>query len=64
MQGIFNKEELKEISLMWVGNFNQEAYKQIGCELFIDMYNQQMQEQNINRTYNDNDYMFLVEFKR
>lgn len=28
-----------------------------------DYYNQQMKEQNINRTYEDNDYVFLVEFK-
>lgn len=27
-------------------------------------YNQQMQEQNINKTYEDNDYIFLVEFKK
>lgn len=27
-------------------------------------YNQQMQELNINRTYDDNDYVFLVEFKK
>lgn len=31
---------------------------------FINFYNQQMKEQNINRTYKDNDYVFLVEFKR
>ena len=31
---------------------------------FINFYNQQMKEQNINRTYEDNDYVFLVEFKR
>ena len=29
---------------------------------FKDFYNQQMKEQNINRTYEDNDYVFLVEF--
>lgn len=28
-----------------------------------NLYNQQMQEQNINRTYEDNDYIFLVETK-
>ena len=32
--------------------------------MFDDWYNQQMKEQNINRTYEDNDYVFLVEFKR
>lgn len=30
--------------------------------MFDDWYNQQMKEQNINRTYEDNDYVFLVEF--
>lgn len=29
-----------------------------------ELYNQQMKEQNINRTYKDNDYVFSVEFKR
>lgn len=31
-------------------------------EMLYSMYNKQMQEQNINRTYEDNDYVFLVEF--
>lgn len=31
------------------------------CEKF---YNQQMQEQNITRTYEDNDYVFLLKVKR
>ena len=31
---------------------------------FATHYNQQMKEQNINRTYKDNDYVFLVRFKR
>ena len=30
--------------------------------MFDDWYNQQLKEQNINRTYEDNDYVFLVEF--
>jgi len=30
---------------------------------FISFYNQQMKEQGINRTYEDNDYIFLLEFK-
>lgn len=32
--------------------------------IFEDFYNQQMKEQNINRTYDNNDYIFLVEVKR
>ena len=31
-------------------------------EMLYSMYNQQMKEQNINRTYEDNDYVFLIEF--
>lgn len=31
---------------------------------FKEFYNQQLQEQNINRTYEDNDYIFLIKFKR
>lgn len=31
---------------------------------FIDFYNQQLKEQNINSTYQDNDYIFLAEIKR
>ena len=33
-------------------------------QYFVSFYNQQMKEQGINRTYEDNDYIFLVEFKR
>jgi len=33
-------------------------------ESFSNNYNTQLKEQNINRTYNDNDYVFLMEFKR
>ena len=45
-------------------NTNMELNKDAYNENFIYHYNQQMQEQNINRTYKDNDYVFLVEFKR
>lgn len=31
---------------------------------FKDFYNQQLKEQNINRTCENNDCVFLVEFKR
>lgn len=31
---------------------------------FKSFYNQQLKEQGINRIYDDNDYVFLVEFKR
>ena len=36
--------------------------KSIEMWMFDDWYNQQLKEQNINRTYEDNDYVFLVEF--
>ncbi len=45
-------------------NTNMELNKDAYNENFIYHYNQQMKEQNINRTYEDNDYVFLVEFKR
>lgn len=45
-------------------NTNMELNKDAYNENFIYHYNQQMQEQKINRTYKDNDYVFLVEFKR
>lgn len=31
---------------------------------FKDFYNNQLKELNIDRTYEDNDYIFLIEFKR
>lgn len=31
---------------------------------FIKYYNQQLREQNIERKYQDNDYIFLIEFER
>ena len=48
---------IKDISkLMWEEDWIVGAIEYL--------YNQQMQEQKINRTYKDNDYVFLVEFKR
>ena len=45
--------------------YEQISDIQIDCSItFEDFYNQQLKEQNINRTYEDNDYVFLVEFKR
>lgn len=46
---------IKDISkLMWEEDWIVGAIEYL--------YNQQMKEQNINRTYEDNDYVFLVEF--
>jgi len=35
-----------------------------GNVYFTDIYNNQLKEQNINRTYEDNDHIFLIEIKR
>lgn len=53
-----------KIKIMGHINTNMELNKDAYNENFIYHYNQQMQEQKINRTYKDNDYVFLVEFKR
>ena len=43
--------------------YEQISDIKIDCSItFEDFYNQQLKEQNINRTYEDNDYVFLVEF--
>lgn len=41
---------------------SNEPISQKRRRAFESFCNQQMQEQNINRTYEDNDYVFLVEF--
>ena len=41
---------------------SNEPISQKRRRAFESLYNQQMKEQNINRTYEDNDYVFLVEF--
>lgn len=58
-----DKKILKGLGLEWIGYFNRESYEEIGHKLFVDLYNHQMQEQNINRTYENNDYIFLMEIK-
>ena len=35
----------------------------LNYKMFIYWYNTQLKEQNINRTYEDNDYIFLIEIK-
>jgi len=34
------------------------------CDIFKKNYNNQLKEQNINRTYEDNDYVFLMEVRK
>lgn len=58
-----NEDILKGLGLDWIGYFNRESYEEIGHGLFKDLYNQQMQECGLNRTYQGNDYIFLVEVK-
>ena len=41
---------------------SNEPISQKRRRAFESFYNQQLKEQNINRTYEDNDYIFLVEF--
>ncbi len=41
---------------------SNEPISQKRRRAFESFYNQQMKEQNINKTYEDNDYVFLVEF--
>lgn len=50
-----------EILRIFGNHTNRHIY--LYCD-FRDYYNQQLKEQNINRTYEDNDYVFLIEFKR
>lgn len=67
--GYFGGADLKEdilkcLGLRRVGYMSKECYEETGLKLFVDFYNQQLKEQKINRTYNDNDYIFLAKFKR
>ena len=41
---------------------SNEPISQKRRRAFESFYNQQLKEQNINRTYEDNDYVFLIEF--
>ena len=60
--GAYIKEDiLKGLGLSWIGYFNRESYEEIGYDLFVKLYNNQLKEQKINRTYEDNDYIFLCE---
>lgn len=58
-----NEDILKGLGLKWIGYFNRESYQEIGHNLFKDLYNLQMQEHGLNRTYQGNDYIFLAEVK-
>ena len=65
-QSRYSFNECIDIRVVRVQEINIKDIPKIQTEMwmFDDWYNQQLKEQNINRTYKDNDYVFLVEFKR
>ena len=55
---------VKDIKIVDISRLlGDEFYDNFGRTI-DKFYNKQMQELNINRTYEDNDYVFLIEFKR
>lgn len=60
----FSFNECIDVRVVRVQEINIKDIPKIQTKMwmFDDWYNQQMKEQNINRTYEDNDYVFLVEF--
>ena len=56
-------ELLKGLGLELIGYVSKECYENIGFKLFVNFYNSLLKEKNINRTYEDNDYMFLIEIQ-
>ena len=65
-QSRYSFNECIDVRVVRAQEINIKDIPKIQTEMwmFDDWYNQQMKEQNINRTYEDNDYVFLVEFKR
>lgn len=63
-QSRYSFNECIDIRVVRAQEINIKDIPKIQTEMwmFDDWYNQQMKEQNINRTYEDNDYVFLVEF--
>ena len=63
-QSRYSFNECIDVRVVRVQEINIKDIPKIQTEMwmFDDWYNQQMKEQNINRTYEDNDYVFLVEF--
>ena len=60
-----NFEECIDIKIVRVQDIPTLCIPKITArtEMLYSFYNQQMKEQGINRTYEDNDYVFLIEFK-
>ena len=65
--GAISRDDLNESQKTNSNPYHLPMYAECPFEPIDDrislFYNQQMQEQNINRTYKDNDYVFLVEVK-
>ena len=63
-QSRYSFNECIDVRVVRAQEINIKDIPKIQTEMwmFDDWYNQQMKEQNINRTYEDNDYVFLVEF--
>ena len=69
-QSRFSFKEILDVRVMKVQDIIQGSEIQkinpnlLNYKMFIYEYNNQLKEQNINRTYEDNDYVFLVEIDR
>lgn len=67
-QSRYSFSECIDVRVVRVQDIPFKDYPKLGFILlklsFEEFYNQQLKEQNINRTYKDNDYVFLPEFKR
>ena len=63
-QSRYSFNECIDVRVVRIQEINIKDIPKIQTEMwmFDDWYNQQLKEQNINRTYEDNDYVFLVEF--
>lgn len=63
-QSRYSFNECIDIKIVRVKEINIKDIPKIQTKMwmFKDWYNQQLKKQNINRTYEDNDYVFLVEF--
>lgn len=60
------KEMEKIIGSNYINSGNSICIEDLNILLadFKNFYNQQMQELNLNKTYKNNDYVFLIEFKK
>lgn len=58
--------ECTDIKIKKVQDIKLKEWQELGTCLFDSkkFYNQQMQEQKIAKTYDDNEYVFLVQFKK